>query len=57
MVKKWWKSKTVWINIIALMALIAQASTEFVIAPEEQAALIVIINLILRVITKEGLKT
>jgi len=55
---KWGKvvrSKTLWVNLIALGALIAQLEFGFVVAPEEQASAIVVINLLLRVITKEGL--
>jgi len=55
--KEWYKSKTVWINIIALAALIAQTQTGFIISPEEQVAMIVVINLILRFITNTGLET
>ena len=55
--KPWYYSKTLWINILALAALIIQGFSNFVIAPEEQAAVIVIINLILRAITKQGLTT
>lgn len=55
---KWEKvirSKTLWLNLTALIALIAQLEFGFVIAPEEQASAIVAINLILRIVTKEGL--
>ena len=53
--KEWWKSKTLWINLIAMVVLIIQAFTGFIILLEEQAAIIIIINLILRAITGEGL--
>lgn len=55
---KWGKvvrSKTLWVNLMALIALIAQLEYGFVIAPGEQASAIVVINLVLRVITNEGL--
>jgi hypothetical protein len=55
-VKKWYLSKTLWVNIVALAAMIIQANYGFVIAIEEQAAIIVIVNLVLRAITKEGLE-
>ena len=54
--KKWYLSKTFWINAIALIALLVQNSYGFVISPEEQGAIIVVINLILRAVTKEGLE-
>lgn len=53
--KPWWRSKTIWVNLIALIALIAQGMFGFVISVEEQAAIIIFINLILRAITNEGL--
>ena len=55
---KWEKvirSKTLWVNLIALVALVTQLEYGFVVAPGEQASAIVVINLILRIITKEGL--
>ena len=54
----WYKvirSKTIWVNAIALIAIIAQSATGFVIAAADQAAIIVFINLILRTVTNEGL--
>jgi hypothetical protein len=55
MTKAWYLSKTLWVNAIALIAIIAQGATGFVIALEAQAGLLVIVNLILRAITNEGL--
>ena len=55
---KWGKvirSKTLWVNTTALVALIAQTSTGFIFAPVEQASVIVVANLLLRVVTNEGL--
>ncbi len=54
--KLWWKSKTLWVNIIALVAMIIQANYGFIVAAEEQAAIIIVVNLILRAITKTGLE-
>ena len=54
--KKWYLSKTLWINLIALGALIAQAYNGFIISPEEQLALLAVINLIIRLATKEELE-
>lgn len=54
--KKWYKSKTLWINIIALIAILAQTQHGFIIHPEEQAALLTIINLALRMITNTELE-
>ena len=54
--KVWWKSKTLWVNVIAMVAMIVQSQYGFLIAVEEQAAIIVVLNLILRAITKTGLE-
>lgn len=53
--KKWYHSKTLWVNTIAIVAIIAQAHYGFVINPEEQVGLLAIVNLILRAVTKEPL--
>ena len=34
MAKKWYASKTVWVNLLSIVALIAQAETGFVMSPE-----------------------
>jgi uncharacterized membrane protein len=47
------KSKTFWLNILAIGALIAQAQYGFVIDAEAQVAILAVINLVLRAITKE----
>jgi len=54
--KKWYLSKTMWVNLITFVALLVQSVYGFVISPEEQAAILVIINLILRAVTKEELR-
>jgi hypothetical protein len=47
------KSKTFWINIVALAVMLIQAKYGFIIDAEAQLALLAIINLVLRAITKE----
>lgn len=47
------KSKTFWVNIVAAGAILAQAYLGITVYPEEQVALLVVINLILRIVTKE----
>jgi hypothetical protein len=54
--KVWWKSKTLWVNVVALAAMLIQANYGFIIAPEEQIAIITLVNLLLRAITKTGLE-
>ena len=50
------KSKTFWVNLVALIALLIQSQTGFVITPEEQTAIVVVINMILRAVTKEPIR-
>lgn len=54
--KKFWKSKTFWVNLIALVALALQIEYGFIASIELQAIALGIVNLILRTITKEGLE-
>lgn len=54
--KKWIKSRTLWVNIIAIATIVLQAEYGFIISPELELAALGIINLILRSITKEGLE-
>lgn len=54
--KRWWESKTLWVNAIAFAALLLQSfGTGFVIAPEEQAGILVVLNILLRLVTKTGI--
>jgi len=54
--KKWYKSKTIIVNVITVVALIAQTQTGFIIAPDEQMGILAVINLALRVVTTSGLE-
>jgi len=54
-IKPFYYSKTLWINALALIALIAQLRYGFIFSIEEQAALITVINLVLRIFTKKEL--
>jgi len=53
--KRWYTSKTLWVNLTAIAALIAQEELGYILDAETQAAILAVINLILRVITKKGL--
>lgn len=56
--KKWWKSKTLWANGLAGLAVVIQAATGTAwLNPELQAGALAFVNLILRLITSEGLAT
>ncbi len=55
MTKEWWRSKTLWVNIIAVLVIVVQGLTGFVITPEAQAGILAILNLILRLQTEEAI--
>jgi len=54
--KEWWKSKTIWVNIIAIAALIVQSQFGYVLQPEEQIMILTMINIVLRAITNAELE-
>jgi hypothetical protein len=53
--KMWYKSKTLWINIITLIVIAIQLITgkTFVLPELAQTGILLLINIILRIITKE----
>jgi hypothetical protein len=51
--KKWYASRTFWVNIIAALALLAQIRYGFIIDSDTQALVLTFVNLILRKITKD----
>jgi len=53
--KPWFLSKTLWLNIAALVALLIQSEHGFVIPPEEQLIIVGFANIILRAITGKEL--
>lgn len=49
----WWASRTLWVNAIAIVAMILQGVTgKILISMELQATILGIINMILRLVTK-----
>ena len=54
--KKWIRSKTLWANLIAIGVLILQVEYGFIVSPEIEVAALGAVNLILRMVTKEGLE-
>jgi hypothetical protein len=54
--KKWYKSKTLRVNALAAIAMFVQSEYGFVVAPELQAYLLVVVNMILRTVTSEGIE-
>ncbi len=53
--KKWYLSKTLWVNILATAAAAAEKYFGIGVGAEEQMAILAIINLILRLVTKDKL--
>lgn len=53
--KKLRSSKTFWVNMIGLLAMIVQMQTGFVIDASMQASILVVVNIILRMITNEAI--
>lgn len=49
--KAWYASKTLWVNLIAGLAFLVQAQYGFILDPEAQAAILAVINIILRAVT------
>ena len=54
--KKWYRSKMLWTNVIGIAVIILQLEYGFVVSPEIQLAALGIINFLLRCITNEGLE-
>jgi low temperature requirement protein LtrA len=53
--KKWYASKTLWVNLLSVIALVVQTQTGFIVDAEAQVALLGVINLVLRAVTKSHL--
>ena len=53
--KRWYTSKTLWLNLLAIVALVAQAEFGYILDVEAQAVILAGINLLLRALTKKGL--
>ena len=51
--KSWIKSKTLWVNAIAIASIIIRAEMGYTFTPEFELLILGAINMILRVITKE----
>lgn len=54
--KSWYKSKTLWVNTVAVAAFAVQTYTGFIVDADLQAAVLGILNVILRFETSEPLK-
>jgi len=51
--KKWYLSKTFWVNTVLIAAVMLQSNTGFIVGPELQAVTIALVNLGLRKVTKQ----
>lgn len=51
--KKFYKSKTFWVNALSLVGLVVQSTTGFIIPPELQVGILSILNGFLRFTTTE----
>jgi len=51
--KNWWKSKLIWVNLLAIASIIIRAEFGYVITPLGEVAILGAINVILRAVTKE----
>ncbi len=54
--KAFWKSKTLWVNFLAFVALAVQTATGFAFSPEYQVGALAAVNFLLRLVTKSGLE-
>ena len=54
--KKWYQSKTLWTNMVAAAAIFVSGSFGIELTAEETGAALVVINLVLRLVTKQPLK-
>ena len=54
--KKWYLSKTLWANVVAIAAIVIQGATGWIIAPEYQVYALAAVNMALRAITKSPLE-
>ncbi len=54
--KKWYRSKTLWVNLIALISLLINEKVGIPISESEQVAILSVVNIVLRLITKEPVR-
>lgn len=54
--KTLWQSRTFWVNVVAIVALIVQTYTGYIISPEAQLVVLGFVNTGLRLITKQPIE-
>lgn len=55
MSKTWYSSKTLWMNVIGIIAIVAQTQFGFLVDPAAQVVVLAMINIILRIVTGEDI--
>ncbi len=53
--KRWFHSRTLWVNVLLVVALIVEAKFGEVLTPEMQLSILGGVNLVLRILTNQGL--
>lgn len=53
--KNIWSSRTIWLNVIGLLAAILQIQFGFILAPEAQISILTLLNLVFRFGTDESI--
>lgn len=56
MSKKWWKSKTLWFNVVTAAVVLADKFSGNIISTDVAYSIAVVGNVILRFITKESIE-
>ncbi len=51
--KTWWRSKTIWVNLLMAVAVIGAGAFKVELPPEAVVSVEVVVNLILRLITEK----
>ena len=54
--KKWYHSKTLWLNAIAIIGIIAQMEYGFVLEAATEGVILGAINIAVRAFTKQGIE-
>lgn len=53
--KMWYASRTLWVNVLAVIAIVLQGQFGYVLTPELQMTALGVVNVILRGITKKAI--
>ena len=53
--KKFWQSKTFWVNILSALGIVVQTKTGFIVDPATQAIGLTLVNGVLRTVTNSSI--